>query len=127
MILVNSWQWWKIQVNIYEIIDQTSRDAWKRNVESHLFLTVGLILSWVSSETEIQLLLTTSKNQQLLTLNLRGEKNHEKGLPEDADVTASQGFYTLWRLLYFWTLDDKSTTTWIYYIYFTNIKNIGDL
>ena len=47
------------------------------------------ILSWVSSWIEIHLLLTTIKNQSLLTLNI-SEDNHAKGLPENANVKASR-------------------------------------
>jgi len=75
----------------------TSPIAQKRNVEPHLIRLVGLIrnliLSWVSAWTEIQLPSATSKFQPLLTLNFRGE-SHDKGLPENADAKASEGFYT---------------------------------
>jgi hypothetical protein len=71
-----------------KIIAQPSLAGRKRNADYPL--TRSPVLSGVSSENEIHLLLATFKNQSLLTLNLRGE-SHEKGLPEDANMRASEG------------------------------------
>ena len=66
----------------------------------------------MSSQIEFHLLLATFKNRLTFNLQLH-EESHEKGLPEDADVRASEGvLYPLEVfLLFFKTISQHSYNT----------------
>ena len=79
------------------MINQTSRVAWKRNVEPHFILFVGLIwnlmlgycILWTETNSGFSYLQKSTHFKPLTFV----EKAMKKGLPEDVMTKASEGCF----------------------------------